>query len=461
MYVCSDDTMEKKKTEDSPTARIDVLTRIIIVFIIGVIIGAVVSQVGLEALQNQIQNLIFIFAWLIIIIGLVVYWVVRRKEAILKKLFGVSDTDLSDLNKTAQALLFNIVEKDYDRAKRDLSLLFRKITAWYSWMNFRRWVITAFQVLLVGFAGLLGTILLYNQNTLLTRQNELLNQQNIRLDQQTYLQEAERRSSLIFLMGNILDAVNQELKEDVGVKDLRDISPQLIGRVIALSNSLRPYRYLVGDSLIGRELSPERGYLLLAIVSSEIDKSSLRRIYKAADFSFADLKKAVLTGEFLAGANLTAADLEGAMLNEADLSGANLSDAEMQGAVMTRANLRNTWFRNTHLNNANFVSADMNRANLIGADLSRANLSFADMQGAHLSSADLSAANLSGATLNKASLDRVTADSLIVAEFNWLDTLSRMGNDSVDGANYLISNYYVDSLETKLGWFYLLLRKGK
>lgn len=461
MYVCCNATMEKKKTEDSAAVRIDVLTRIIIVFIAGVIIGAVISQVGLEALQSQIQNIIFIFIWLIIIVGLVVYWVVRRKEAILKKLFGVSDTDLGELNKTAQSLLFNIVEKDYDRAKRDLSLLFRKVTAWYSWMNFRRWVIIAFQVLLVGFAGMLGTILLYNQNTLLIRQNELLNQQNIRLDQQTYLQEAERRSSLIFLMGNILDAVNQELKEDVGVKGLRDISPQLIGRVIALSNSLRPYRYLVGDSLVGRELSPERGYLLLAIVSSEIDKSSLRRIYKASDFSYADLKKAVLSNEYLAGINLTGADLKGALLDEADLSGANLSNAEMDDAQMTRANLQSTWFRNTHLSKANLVSAEMGRANLSGANLSRANLSFANMQGAYLINADLSAANLSDAVFAGASFDRVTADSAIVSEFNWLDSFGPAEKDSLNGANYLISNYYVDSVENKLGWFYLLLRRKK
>lgn len=452
---------EKKKPEDSPSARIDMLSRVLIALIIGVVIGAIISQVGLDTLHNHIQNLVFVFLWLIIITGLLAFWVVQHKERLLKKLFGVSDTDLVELNKTGQSLLFNVIDKDYDRAKRDLSLLVRKAAAWYSWMNFRRWVMTSFQTLMVGLAGVLGTILLYNQNKLLTQQNQLLNQQNIRLDQQTYLQEAERRSSLIFLMGNILDVMNEELKEDVGIKGVRDITPQLIGRVIALSNSLRPYRYLGSDSLVGRELSPERGYLLLAIVSSEIDKSSLRRIYKSADFSFADLKNAVLSGEYLAGINLTGAELEDANLDDADLSDANLSDAILHGAILTNANLHGARLRNTALHKANLVSANLGEANLSDADLRRANLSSADLSNARLNRTNLANANLSYAILTKAAFDLAVLDSARVAEFTWLDSLTRIGNDTLRGTNYLVSNYYMDSLETNLGWFYVLLQKKK
>jgi uncharacterized protein YjbI with pentapeptide repeats len=452
-------TERKRKDDDSPSERIDVLARIFIALLVGVIIGAIISQVGLDALQNHIRSLVFVFLWLILVTAFAAFWVVQNKERLLRRLFGVSNTDLGELNKTGQSLLFNIIEKDYDQAKRDLSLLFRKTTAWYSWMNFRRWVVMAFQTIMVGLAGVLGTILLYNQNKLLTQQNQLLNQQNIRLDQQTYLQEAERRSSLIFLMGNILDEVNDELKEDVGVKGVRDISPQLIGRVIALSNSLRPYRYLGNDSLVGRELSPERGYLLLAIVSSEIDKSSLRRIYRAADFSFSDLKKAVLSGEFLAGINLTGADLEGVRLDEADLSDANLSDAEMSDAILTNAKLNGGRLRNTILRRANLVSANLSVANLSDADLQRANLSSAILTNVRLNRANLSFADLGYTVLSNAAFEQVVVDSTRVSEFTWLDSLSRMGSDTLRGTKFLISSYYIDSVQTNLGWQYLLLRK--
>ena len=451
--------MKNKKTDDSPTERIDVLSRIIIALVVGMILGVVVSQLGLESLQGQVQNLIFVFIWLILITGVFSFWVVQNKVRLLKRIFGVADTDLSELNKTAQALLFNVVEKEYDLAERNLSILFRKLTAWYSWMNFRRWVIIVFQSLLVGFGGLLGAILLYNQNKLLSQQNELLNQQNTRLDQQTYLQEAERRSSLIFLMSNILDNMDVELKEDLGVPGVRDLSPQLIGRIIALSNSLRPYRYLSGDSLVGREISPERGFLLLSIVSSEIDNRSLRRIYKSADFSFADLKNAVLSGEFLGSINLTAANLDGALLDEADLSGANLSDAELNEAVLARANLREARLRNSKLNKAIIESANLSRANLSGADLRRATLISADLQSANFSNANLSGADISSALLRRAGFERTILDSTKVADFNWQAQIEGMGADSLRGTNYLISKYYVDSVQTKLGWYYMLLQK--
>lgn len=452
---------EKKKSGDSSSTRIDVMVRVIISLFVGVILGVILSQVGLDSLQQNVKQLLMVFFWLIAVTGFAAFWVVQNKERLLKRLFGVSDTDLGELNRTGQSLLFNVVEKDFDQAKRDLSLLFRKLTAWYSWMNFRRWVVIVFQSLMVGLAGVLGTILLYNQNKLLIQQNQLLNQQNIRLDQQTYLQEAERRSSLVFLMGNILDAINQELKEDVGVAGVRDISPQLIGRVIALSNSLRPYRYLGSDSLVGRELSPERGYLLLAIVSSEIDKRSLRRIYRSADFSFADLKKAVLSGEYLVGINLTGAELEGAFLDEADLSNANLSEAELSDAVLARSNLKDASLRNSKMSKTSLQSANFSGANLSGADLRNANLSSATLQNAHLTAANLAGANVSYANFSNAELDHINADSTIVAEFQWLDSLNNLGTDTLRGTNHLVSNYRVDSVQISLGWFYMLLRKNK
>lgn len=125
-------------------------------------------------------------------------------------------------------------------------------------MSFRRWILTVFQMLFVGFGGLLGTVLLYNQNKLLVQQNGLLHNQNFRLEQQTYLQEADRISSLIFLMGNLLDAIDEELKTDIGRRGVGDLSPQIVGRVVALSKSLRPYRYLSGIDLYHADLRDAR-----------------------------------------------------------------------------------------------------------------------------------------------------------------------------------------------------------
>jgi uncharacterized protein YjbI with pentapeptide repeats len=308
---------------------------------------------------------------------------------------------------------------------------------------------------------MLGTMLLYNQNKLLTQQNHLLQSQNYRLDQQTYLQEADRRSSLIFLMGNLLDAMDRELKSDVGQPGVRDLSPQIIGRVVALSKSLRPYRYLESDSLVARELSPERGQLLVSIVNSQIDNSSLRRIFQFSDFSFADLKGAVLSGEFLSGINLRRADLANATLDETDLSRADLSGADLSDAVLARANLREARFRQSILKNAYLESADLTQASFYEANMRSANLAGAMLRQTHFTKADLSGANLFGATVLRTGFEEAILDSVAVNSFDWLARLPTTGQDSIRGMNYLMSRYKVDSSHTNSRIQYLLISKAK
>ena len=86
--------------------------------------------------------------------------------------------------------------------------------------------------------------------------------QTQQMDYQTYLSDAERRGELALYMGPILDKVDQELKEDYLGDSIRNLSPQLIGRIAALSHNLKPYRFIEEKKLIETPLSPERGQLL-------------------------------------------------------------------------------------------------------------------------------------------------------------------------------------------------------
>jgi len=119
--------------------------------------------------------------------------------------------------------------------------------------------------------GLMGT-----QNSLLFGQNSRIDTQNYRINIQNNLIEADRRSSLIFLMSNILDRVNEEVKvqklsvpygiDNDSITILKDnfkfhLSNPLIGRIIALSRAFRPYKLLAGDTLSTELVSPERGQL--------------------------------------------------------------------------------------------------------------------------------------------------------------------------------------------------------
>ncbi len=452
--------MEENK-EPKASHSVDMWSRTIVAMLIGVLIGAVISLTGLSTLADHMITLIIGFVVFVLFMAGISFILVQNKEKVLYKIFGVSDTDLTDVKDNAMQLFSNAWNKEIPAAKQNFNALFTKLFAWYSWMGFRRWILTVFQMLFVGFGGILGTMLLYNQNKLLTQQNLLLQSQNYRLDQQTYLQEADRRSSLIFLMGNLLDAIDQELKTDVGQPGVRDLSPQIIGRVVALSKSLRPYRYLQGDSLVNREISPERGQLLVSLVNSQIDNSTLQRIFRIADFSFADLKDAALSGEYLSGINLNHADLSGATLDETDLSRADLSGANLSDAVLARANLKEARFRQSILTNAYFESADLTQANFYGAAMQSANLSGAKLRQAHFTHADLSGANFFGANMIKTGLEQARLDSAVVGNKDWLQALSQAGQDSIKGLNYVLFNYKVDSVQIASRIQFMLLKKAQ
>ncbi len=428
--------------------------RNIVAWVAGVIIGAVIALVGLPAIEQHITKIVVAFVLLIVIIGLLVFFIVSNKSGILMRLFGVKDSDLGELQDVGRHLVDDISDRNWPEVKAGTNHIIRRMLAWYSWINFRRWIVTVFQSLFLAFSGLFGTVLLYNQNKLLIQQNQLMVQQNKRLDQQTYLQEAERRSSLIFLMGNILDAINQELRADVEKPGARDLSPQLIGRIIALSSALKPYKYLSSDSLVQREISPERGHLLLSILSSELDYSTLRRIYRSADFSYADLQQASLSGDYMAGAHLKHADFTGAAMDETDLSGADLSDAILVNVVLARSNLSATGFRAAELKGANLRESNLVGANFQQADLRGANLYMADLSKASLSEANLTRADLNMAILKNTKIQQVVLDSAMVDGPEWLRELSTDTRDTLINRQYVI-----DSFQTELGMAYRIMRQ--
>ncbi len=427
---------------DSPGRKIDTWSRTIIALALGILLGALLSLTGLNTLERHIPTLLTGFGVLILLASGLAFFLVQNKETTLKRLFGVNNTDMGEAKNLAQSLFLRVWDRDFVTAEQHFNQLFAKIFAWYSWMSFRRWVVTIFNTLFVSFGGLLGTVLLFNQNKLLTQQNELLTRQNYRLDQQTYLQEAGRRSSLIFLMGNVLDAIDRELKSDVGRPGIRDLSPQIIGQIVALSTSLRPYRYLENDSLIAQEISPERGQLLLSLVHSEIDNGSLARIFLTADFSYAELSDVVLAGEYLGGinlreANLSRADLNGANLAGADLNRADLSSAIMVGAVLTKANLSDTDLREAIIERTDFRGASLYDTDLRGADLTTS-----DWRGAYFGEAKL--------------------DSAIIPNSHWLYPAQALPRDSIIGSTYINKNYRVDSVATESGQFdYFLVQINK
>lgn len=169
------------------------------------------------------------------------------------------------------------IKKDFNkslsRAKTALTSI--KVKTWLAILTF-------------AFIGI-ETFILLNQNNIMQKQNELFKIQNEKVEQQNQLIESQRRSSYVFLLGNIMDAVNVELS--LRQNKNRSISSHLKGEIIALSNSLTPYKFILEDTIKLNSLSPERGMLLVFLLEADINKSDLNDIFKSATFDNAYISK--------------------------------------------------------------------------------------------------------------------------------------------------------------------------
>lgn len=255
------------------------------------------------------------------------------------------------------------------------------------------WILVA--VFIVG-GGLLSSFLIFQQGRYLKTQ---LENQDRKLSEQLALIESARKSNMVSWMSSILDNVEEELKNNGSLNDA------VIARIAALSFSWKPYRYLQGDSLSARALSPERGQLLLALLLMNMDSVSFARIKQSVSFAAADLSGAALQHADLSGAQLSSADLKDADLSEADLQHADLQDGNLWGADLNKADLRN---------------ANLKRSDLRWAELNGANLQFADMNGAQLSSAQLLQADAQDATVQYADLTNTTLAEAKLIRTNFL-----------------------------------------
>lgn len=126
-------------------------------------------------------------------------------------------------------------------------------------------------------------------------------------------------------------------------------------------------------------------------------------------FERAPLRKIILSGRDLTGADLRGAELQGAHLRFAKLQGADLEFAKLQGANLWGAKLQGAdlgfaKLQGAGLNRAQLIEADLRQAQLQGTRLNRTQLQGADLRHAKLQKAYLGGAKLRGATLRGAQL---------------------------------------------------------
>ncbi len=285
--------------------------------------------------------------------------------------------------------------------------------------------ITRIGVFLI-LTSFLPTLFLLIQVYYLRNQNELITGQNERLGQQTNLQEADRRSSMLF----VLDQMIKDVTTD-GYRNNGKISKANSTRIIAMSKILKPYRYLDKDTLISKPVSPERGYLLMSMLESNID------LDKMIDQNTKQTLSSLLNFEYaeLTNASITDINLKNLHLNFAKMNGSNFMKSYIHKSELNNASLRNTNFSRTDIIESSFVGSDLNKANFKGASLKIVDFENANLSNVNFEGADLIQINFKNATILNAKFDNanVTPDWMNIQE-------EKLDNDNFD---YLEDHYKI------------------
>jgi uncharacterized protein YjbI with pentapeptide repeats len=322
---------------------------ILIGFILGAVIGWALGFLRLPYLEKNFSFLVGFISSLVVVALFFTLVFVRKKNSQLLLLLEKKSDD-ENLNKPIRTYTF-------------------------IWILIGAFIISG---------AFFSSFIIHQQNELF---ETITKNQNKKIKEQSELIESSRRSNMVILLNEVLDKVEDDLKNNSS----RTLSENTIARiVIAFNYTFIPYRYMEGENLSEKKLSPEKGQLLLGLYNLKIDSTSFNKIKRLSHFSGADLRKSDLQGVDLSGADLKDADL-----SDADLSGSNLNGADLRNA--------NLW--GAKANNSYFVKADMRRAILSWAEMNEAQLDSANFNGTVLNNAQFRKADLHGATFYVAKLD--------------------------------------------------------
>lgn len=234
-------------------------------------------------------------------------------------------------------------------------------------------------------------------------------------------------------LGLVMESLFEQVQEEVNTQNGK-LSPKTIGEIARISQAFEPYAYFNEDSLMSQKLSPERGQLLLFLISSKMDTASFQQAISKATFAGADLEGAYLSGLDLSGIDLMGANLKNAMLNKVDLSESDLRGANFWGAQLKRADLSGVDMRRADVRWAELTEASLRYAHLDGADFSNALMQGVDLYDAKFQYGNMSGAMLSGAMLSCGDFELTTMDNIDCSYSNL--TMTNLKRVSVQGANF-------------------------
>lgn len=339
-------------------------TKAYILIFIGFVIGAISVFIGQEVFTKSIDTFFNITVALILIFAIITIIVVISWKKIISLLFGKVVEIKNEVEDDLEGVVSGVLDSNKLEATNSVKNLSEKVLRYIVWRDTKANLFLIFQSLFILMGAIVGSIFIRNQNDLIKIQNNLIEKEIVRLDQQTYLQEAERRSGLVFLFSNIMDLLDQELKEDYNSDGIRNISPQLSGRIISLSQRLQPYKFLDGDTLSKDALSPERGQLLINILKSDLDQETLDILLSESNFQYS-----LFSGITFSKVALNSIDLSYSTFNRVTFDSVIFNDAVFDKVNFNKISFNTTVFSFAQFENSKIGIAGNHDLSLEYSDL--------------------------------------------------------------------------------------------
>ncbi len=311
-------------------------------FFLGVVLalvpGVAVTLWSVSYLSDNITQLVQIGLFSILTVAILGSLVVIFRRTLLRKMGHSLKARLADAAVPLHDAVAAAIDGDMIASSENLRLGTERLVSWYSWVSVRRWIVGVMVALLAGFAALIGSALLHEQNKLIAAQNSYFQEQNASIKRQIDVNRTQSNAM----------------------------------RRSELTSTLFDRRACNSPPCEHMASAQSRAGAFKAIVALDRDADGV--IDPTADYSGVDLRGANLEGIDLRGAKLGGADLRASNLRNARLDGANLAGANLSTADLTAADLDDTDLSRATLNGASLFQADLRDAvatmtNLDGARL--------------------------------------------------------------------------------------------
>ena len=290
---------------------------------------------------------------------------------------------------------------------------------------------------------LLQVLLLRQQNKYINVQNKYIHSQTELFSNQNYLAEAARRSNMLISMNDLFQTIQNELENN---KE-RKLSSETVGRIISLSQILKPYKFLDSDNMTITELSPERAYLLIFLIEARLAKSTYHEIFISSNFEKSDLRNIVFREAYLAGANLKNSDFTNSTIYKSDFFRAKLDSCKLIN-INRGNNISGNGNYNLSLNDLTAIEVgDFSHASLRGSTVKNCDLNSGYFWGTIFYGSRISNCNLANGCIAKSNFVNCKIDSInldnSVFVFNNIKNSEAWGleyNDIVTSQSHVKSN---------------------